>query len=903
MIRSYFKYQLRTHNRFAQYLKECAAVERFEPDRIREYQEEQLRRVVKEAYEGVPYYRAVFDNLKLKPADIKTLGDLAKLPTIDKSTVRHNFRDFRNRGYLGPAFRGHTGGTTGSPGVFLRDPRSISFENASLWRQYTWAGKPFRSRRVTLRGAIIAPPNRKHPPFWRHDRVENELLLSSFHMTDENLGYYIEEILRFQPYDLYAYPSTAFTLANYCRRHGVDLRFQSVFTSSEVVLGYQREEIERVFGCKVYDWYGSGERVAAIAQCEYGTYHEIPHYGVVEYLPGLDNKYEIIGTTLHNRVMPLLRYKVGDLVELGEGSTCPCGRQFREIKSIVGRDEDMLEFKDGRKVRVIVTRVLQGVHNVREAQIIQYALDSFLIKVVPEDPTKSVAAHMIVDHLVKYTGGEKDNYQYQIVDYIERGKNGKFKFVDNQMNRRVPALRLGGRPTSMSGTGPLKPPVSLRGWQYFVRDYAKYKLRTGKKFTRFLRECEAAEHYSAQEIDAYRREHLQTVIREAYANVPFYRETMKKLHLTPDDFTDLTDLQKLPVIEKKTVQEHFEGFRNASYSGLRFRGHTGGTTGAPGVFLRDPDSINFENAALWRQYMWTGKPLKSRRAVIRGTAVVAVNRTRPPFWQYNHAENDLILSSYHMSDENLRSYIEEIRRFHPFDLYAYPSTAYILANYCKRKGVDLQFQCVFTSSEMVLDYQRDEIEKVFGCRVFDWYGSGERVAAIGQCEYGTYHEIPHYGIIEYLPVEDGKYEIVGTSLHNRVMPLIRYKVGDIVGIDDAHVCRCGRKFRTIRSIIGREEDLLFFEDGRRSIVMETKIFDGMQNIREAQFLQFALDTIIIKVVPEDPRHSVPVDTIVDRMVRFVGGTPSNFSVQVVDHIERTRNGKYKFVENHLARIG
>ena len=199
---------------------------------------------------------------------------------------------------------------------------------------------------------------------------------------------------------------------------------------------------------------------------------------------------------------------------------------------------------------------------------------------------------------------------------------------------------------------------------------------------------------------------------------------------------------------------------------------------------------------------------------LRGEIVCPSVKQEPPFWRYNTFSKELIMSSYHLSDENMKFYVAEIRKYKPYDLYAYPSSTYLFANFCKRYGIDLKFSCVFTSSEMLLEYQKDEIENTFGCKVYDWYGSAERVAGIGHCEHGAYHEISDYSIIEYLPVNDGQYEIIGTTIHNDVMPLIRYKVGDIIELDDTK-CDCGRNFRKIKKILGRNDDFIVLKDGRR----------------------------------------------------------------------------------------
>ncbi|MBN1354203.1 MAG: phenylacetate--CoA ligase family protein, partial [Candidatus Omnitrophica bacterium] len=308
LIKRFFQHYLRTGRLFKKLLNELERTERYTERELKAYQEEALRKIIRLAYENVPYYRNVFKERKLTPGDIKGIDDIRKLPIIDKNTVQENFSDFKNANFKGPIFKGLTSGTTGSPGVFMRDLYSINFENAALWRQYKWAGKKPRTKRITLRGELIFPSDRKAPPFWSYNPFGNELVMSSYHLSDKNIAYYIDAIKKVRPFDLYAYPSTAYQLASYCGKRGRQLGFSCVFVSSETLVDYQRKAIEDNFGCKVFDWYGSAERVSAICSCEEGMYHEVSDYSLTEYMPHGGCMYEAIGTTFHNYIMPLIRY-------------------------------------------------------------------------------------------------------------------------------------------------------------------------------------------------------------------------------------------------------------------------------------------------------------------------------------------------------------------------------------------------------------------------------------------------------------------------------------------------------------------------------------------------------------------------------------------------------------------
>lgn len=437
LIKDFFQHYLRNGALFSKLLNELEETEKYSTEEIKEYQNEKLQRTINIAFEHVPFYRNIFKERKLTPQDIRTIEDLQKLPVIDKQTVRKNFPDFKNKNFKGFVFKGYTTGTTGSPGVFLRDLNSINFERAAFWRQYRWAGKDFDSRRVTLRGNMICPAERKITPFWKFNYFTKELIMSSYHLSDKNMMFYVEEIKKYQPFDLNAYPSTAYLLANYCKRFGVDLDFSAVYTSSEMLWEYQKEEIETVFCCKILDWYGNAERVAAIGQCDHGHYHEFPDYSIIEYLPQEEGQHEIVGTTLHNVAMPLIRYRTGDAVLFNGNKQCSCGRTFTIINRILGRSDDFIVLPNGRTVGGTCNNVFKGLSFIKEAQIVQREPDHIEILYVTLQKSSSTHEEMILERLHKYIGSEGIRYVLNNVDQIQRDGRGKFKFIKNLTNNNA----------------------------------------------------------------------------------------------------------------------------------------------------------------------------------------------------------------------------------------------------------------------------------------------------------------------------------------------------------------------------------------------------------------------------------------------------------------------------------
>lgn len=434
MIKDFLKYYLRNGKVFQRYLQELEKTEKYSAIEIQNYQNEKLQRIIHNAYENVPYYRRVFDELNLKPSDIRTKEDLQKLPMIDKDIVRKNFNDFTNKNFKGFVFKAYTGGTTGTPGLFLRDLISINFENAILWRQYRWMGKESNSRRVTIRGELIFPAEKKTPPFWKHNRISNELIMSSYHLSEKNSICYIDKINDYQPYDLHAYPASAYLLAQYCLLYKRKLHIPAIFTSSEMLLPPQRKVIEDAFKGKVYDWYGQVERVGAIGQCSLGKYHIIEDYSIDEWLPREKGKYELVGTTINNSVMPLIRYKTADIMDLDSNSSyCHCGCFFKSVQKIDGRLDTYLKTSDGRLIGpAALSLIPRGVSHIIESQFVQKSKNSIVIKVVCTREFSKIDEELLLRKAREYISKEMQ-ITVNKVDKIPRTKNGKFLLVVSEV--------------------------------------------------------------------------------------------------------------------------------------------------------------------------------------------------------------------------------------------------------------------------------------------------------------------------------------------------------------------------------------------------------------------------------------------------------------------------------------
>jgi phenylacetate-CoA ligase len=181
-------------------------------------------------------------------------------------------------------------------------------------------------------------------------------------------------------------------------------------------------------GARVYQQYGSAERVTMIHTCENGTYHVDSDYGFTEFLPLGGERYEIVGTGFNNWLMPLVRYRSGDSVEMElERSSCPCGRQLPIVKRIHGRKDDYLKVSDGRRIGRI-DHIFKGVKNIAEAQLIQDRLDEVTVRLVPLKDYGEEDEEKLLENAHERLG-EDMQIRVERVRVIPRTTSGKFKAV------------------------------------------------------------------------------------------------------------------------------------------------------------------------------------------------------------------------------------------------------------------------------------------------------------------------------------------------------------------------------------------------------------------------------------------------------------------------------------------
>lgn len=421
---------------FRKTLEEFERMQWYSCRELEEYQNRQLKSLIKHCYENVPYYNKLFRENRLTPDDIGSIHDLHKLPILTKDEVKANVAFLIARNFKrSKLVLGLTSGTTGSPLEFYYDNHICIVKNVVDWRHKRLAAVNVGDRIAMFWGRVVVPGTWTEPPFWRYNWMLNQVLFSSYHLSVKNLKFYIRQLQRFAPKALEGYPSTLYVIALHLLSLRKTLPVKAVFTSSEALFPHQRETIEQAFECKVFDFYGLAERVVFATECAaHHGLHLNMDFGITEILnkngeqvaPGEVGK--MVATGLHNFAMPLIRYETND-VTVFQGQKCTCGRETPLIGDLTTRAEDMITTREGRYISFAsLTLPIKLVNNIGESQIIQEDLDHIRIRIVRRPNYAESDTQNLLAEFRKRIGADM-KVEVEFVGSIPRSTSGKFRFV------------------------------------------------------------------------------------------------------------------------------------------------------------------------------------------------------------------------------------------------------------------------------------------------------------------------------------------------------------------------------------------------------------------------------------------------------------------------------------------
>jgi len=361
-----------------------------------------------------------------------------------------------------------------------------------------------------------------------------------------------------------------------------------------------------------------------------------------------------------------------------------------------------------------------------------------------------------------------------------------------------------------------------------------------------------------------------------------------------------------PLLEKSAVRADPDAFRAGA--GLSARASTGGTTGMPLRLARSPQSVAFEQATI--DFLLEELGVEARRAriaVLRADSVKDPADRTPPFWIFTHGGRRMVLSPHHLCADTVADYVRALQLFRPDVLWVYPTALESLSRLVLGAGLRLAVPRVHASSEVFAPHAWRLARLALGApAIAENYGQAERVAWSNAFEQGVHRFLPGYSFVELVPFaaegENALYEIVGTSLWNLAMPLVRYRTGDLVRLPAAwgerELEEVAFGARAFPGVLGRSGEFLLTPEGGR-ITGINHFPREVDHVHRIQVIQEGLDEVRLLVLAA-AGYSVRDEQRLLRNVRAKLPASMRVTVEVSERLEQTAGGKTPFVIHRPA---
>lgn len=426
----------------------------------------------------------------------------------------------------------------------------------------------------------------------------------------------------------------------------------------------------------------------------------------------------------------------------------------------------------------------------------------------------------------------------------------------------------------------------------YIKETLKYVLRSKLFIQKYIDEIEVLYEMTPEELRARNEKCFLDLFRKAYDKSSFYHKLYSEAGIRKEDIRCLADMKKLPVITKEMVKAHAEEIRIAPKWKL-IKNHTSGTTGTPLMVYEDWPSIWREQAYFYcyrKRCGYTyGQPIVSLRG----------NLEKKDLCLKVHISNTLYLSSYNINPQTTETYYKHIVKHKPVAIEGYPSSLYSLALMLRDKGLQLHIPVAFTSSETLLDYQRELIEKQFDTRIYDHYGTTERTIRLSESiNHKGYYEDPGYSINEY--TEDGE---ITTSLINMSFPLIRYRGNDVMEMMEVTE---ENPQVIVKKVQGRNSTCLIGKDGTEySGALLTRVFKDIDTIDNAQFIQEKRGQVKLNYVPGKEFTEQDKERLRNVVVEQLGEDNFKFDFCMItpQEIVYSERGKFNYIIQLEKKIG
>ena len=410
----------------------------------REYQEQKLRVLLIHAYSRVPFYKEKYSQAGFQLNDFQNfkLEDLHRLPFLEKQELQ----EFGETTLLANNRRSgnfySSSGSTGTPTKIYISPKFHQTWSAAFEvRIREWAGVDRFSARGTIGGRRVVKEGDSQGPYYRYNSFEKQTYFSAYHIGPNTVRDYLEGMLKGKVEYMTGYAMSNYFLAQEIEKAGLKApKLKAVITSSEKLSPEMRETFKRVYQCETFDSYSGVENCGLISETPDRFLVNSPDVGILEVLDENGKAVpagasgEVVSTGLLNFDQPLIRYRIGDRVTLGEKSEGLRKINMPVVEQIDGRIEDKVVGPDGRAM-VRFHGIFINHQGLVASQVVQEKRDLIILRLVKDSSySKDISEPIMIQRIESQLGSEM-KVIFEYLKELPRTRSGKIKAVVSKINQ------------------------------------------------------------------------------------------------------------------------------------------------------------------------------------------------------------------------------------------------------------------------------------------------------------------------------------------------------------------------------------------------------------------------------------------------------------------------------------
>lgn len=413
---------------------------------LEDFQNKNVRQVISYAYEHVSFYHRKLDELGIKPADIRTVADLNKIPVTRRDELQKHSEELISKDFDAKKLMTvSTSGSTGQPFLTRITDAEDDFRKVKLLRANTICGQKPRDKWVV----VTAPQHMAHvSTLQRFLGVYCPVPLSVFDDPKAQLA----KMEKLMPDVLDGYSSSILLLAREAdKKTRTRIAPRMIIGGAELIDVSSRRYVEDVFDAPFYDEYACVELGRLAWQCKKkGGYHIDADSVIMEFLDEDDKKVgpgetgEIACTSLFNYAMPFIRYAVGDMGKVAKESECSCGISFPLMEVIEGRKDSLVVLPDGRVLSPLVfgwiMEFFKYFTDISQYRVVQKRIDlfRFIIKRRDSEVDEKHIEAELTQHFRRFLNLDASEVDSEVVfvDEIPLDKSGKLRRVVSEISTR-----------------------------------------------------------------------------------------------------------------------------------------------------------------------------------------------------------------------------------------------------------------------------------------------------------------------------------------------------------------------------------------------------------------------------------------------------------------------------------